>query len=58
MTSDRPYRKGLPRRQVIDMLSQKSGTQFDPRVIECFVEMCAEEDTGTPEPACAASASQ
>ena len=39
LTSDRPYRKGLPKQQVLAMLAEKSGAQFDPDVIEVFVKM-------------------
>lgn len=45
LVSDRPYRKGLPREQVVEMLRQKSGTQFDPKVIDVFVRLCAEDET-------------
>ena len=39
MVSDRPYRKGLPRPQVLEILRQRSGTQFDPAVIEVFIRL-------------------
>ncbi|HST08778.1 MAG TPA: HD domain-containing phosphohydrolase, partial [Terriglobales bacterium] len=42
LTSDRPYRKGLPAEQTIAMLREKSGIQFDPEVIEAFTAMMAE----------------
>ncbi|HEY1272082.1 MAG TPA: HD domain-containing phosphohydrolase, partial [Terriglobales bacterium] len=42
MISDRPYRKGLPREKVIEALTQRSGTQFDPKVIEVFRRLCDE----------------
>jgi putative nucleotidyltransferase with HDIG domain len=41
MISDRPYRRGLPQRQALEMLSQRSGTQFDPLVIEVFMRLTA-----------------
>ena len=41
IVSDRPYRKGLPKRQALQMLRQKSGTQFDPTVIEVFTRLTA-----------------
>ena len=44
ITSDRPYRKGLPKAQTLEMLRQKSGVQFDPRVIEAFTRLCQEEE--------------
>jgi putative two-component system response regulator len=34
IVSDRPYRKGLPTRQALEILKQNSGTQFDPRLVE------------------------
>ena len=41
MVSDRPYRKGLPKRQALEILEQRSGTQFDPLVIEMFMRLAA-----------------
>jgi putative nucleotidyltransferase with HDIG domain len=43
LTSERPYRKGLPHQQAVDMIRQKSGTQFDPKVVEVFLTVCAEQ---------------
>ncbi len=37
MTADRPYRKGLPRKQAEAELLIHSGTQFDPEVVDYFV---------------------
>jgi putative nucleotidyltransferase with HDIG domain len=45
MVSDRPYRKGLPKKQVVQMLREKSEIQFDPKVIEVFVRLCADDET-------------
>jgi putative nucleotidyltransferase with HDIG domain len=42
LTSDRPYRKGLPAEQTIAMLLEKSGIQFDPQVIEAFTAAMSE----------------
>ena len=39
MVSDRPYRKGLPQLQALEILRQRSGTQFDPTVIEVFMRL-------------------
>lgn len=39
IVSDRPYRKGLPKRQALEILIQRSGTQFDPMVIEVFTRL-------------------
>ena len=40
MTSDRPYRKGLPREEALRILRENAGSQFDPAVVEAFI--CAE----------------
>ncbi|MCW3010528.1 MAG: diguanylate cyclase [Solirubrobacterales bacterium] len=37
MTSDRPYRRALPRELAIAQLRKHAGTQFDARVVEVFV---------------------
>ena len=37
MTSDRSYRKALPRDEAVAELRQCSGTQFDPRVVEALL---------------------
>jgi len=36
MTSDRPYRKALPRAEALKELKRCAGTQFDPRLVEVF----------------------
>lgn len=36
MTSDRPYRKGMPIPQACERLRQAAGTQFDPEVVDVF----------------------
>jgi putative nucleotidyltransferase with HDIG domain len=43
LTSDRPYRKGMPMLEVLAMLQQKSGIQFDPQVIVAFGQVFAEK---------------
>lgn len=42
MTSDRPYRKGFPREKAIAIIKQESGKQFDPAIVEAFLEAIAE----------------
>jgi HD-GYP domain-containing protein (c-di-GMP phosphodiesterase class II) len=37
MTADRPYRKGLSRKQAEFELLAHAGKQFDPGVVDCFV---------------------
>ncbi len=41
MVSDRPYRKGIPKQQALQILRHGSGTQFDPKVIEVFGRLSA-----------------
>jgi len=36
MTTDRPYRKGMPPWEALNELESKGGSQFDPKVIEAF----------------------
>jgi response regulator RpfG family c-di-GMP phosphodiesterase len=43
MTSDRPYRKGLPLDAVVRELHKFSGTQFDPVVIDAFLKLLEDE---------------
>lgn len=45
MVSDRPYRKGIAKREVIEMIKKRSGIQFDPNVIDVFVHLCANDET-------------
>ncbi len=42
MLTDRPYRKAFPYSKVIEELRTGAGTQFDPFVVESFVEMLSE----------------
>lgn len=42
MTSDRPYRKGLPRERAMQIIRENLGTQFDPDLGEHFLEMLKE----------------
>lgn len=36
MTTDRPYRKGMPPWQALEEIVANSGTQFDPQVVDAF----------------------
>jgi putative nucleotidyltransferase with HDIG domain len=58
MISDRPYRKGLPQEEALDLLKQKSGSQFDPKVIDAFCRVYAEEHGADHELARAAAAAK
>ncbi len=42
LTSERPYKKPMPLEETIKIIKEKSGTQFDPRVVEAFLE-CLDE---------------
>lgn len=38
MTSDRPYRLGMPRERAIQILKEESGKQFDPSAVEALLK--------------------
>ncbi|MBW3619856.1 MAG: HD-GYP domain-containing protein [Actinobacteria bacterium] len=40
MTSDRPYRKGLPVHVAMEEIERCGGTQFDPELASAFVKLC------------------
>jgi diguanylate cyclase (GGDEF)-like protein len=42
MTSDRPYRRALPREQALEELRRNAGTQFDPRVVDILLSQMDE----------------
>lgn len=46
MTSDRPYRKAMSREAAEAELGRGRGSQFDPRVVDAFVAMLAEDLAG------------
>lgn len=39
LTSDRPYRRGMAHREAVDLIEQCAGTQFDPLVVEAFLQL-------------------
>ena len=41
LISERPYRKGMPVNQVIQMVREEAGTHFDPKVVQAFLEVMA-----------------
>ena len=43
MTTDRPYRKGMPIMKAIGILQKDAGTQFDPVVVDAFVNIANRE---------------
>ncbi len=42
MTSDRPYRKAMPREEAESRLAAGAGRDFDPSVVEAFLRVLAE----------------
>ncbi|HTS75550.1 MAG TPA: HD domain-containing phosphohydrolase [Bryobacteraceae bacterium] len=38
ITSDRPYRAGMTHEEAVALISECSGTQFDPAIVEAFVK--------------------
>jgi len=44
MTSDRPYRKAFDKEYAIKELKRCSGKQYDPRIVNIFLEILEEED--------------
>jgi HD-GYP domain-containing protein (c-di-GMP phosphodiesterase class II) len=43
MRSDRPYRKALTREAAIAELRRCAGSQFDPKIVDAFLRIEAEE---------------
>jgi len=43
ITSNRPYRKALGRECAIDIIKNESGKQFDPEIVQAFLEVMAQE---------------
>lgn len=41
ITSERPYRKALSKEEAINEIVKNSGSQFDPQIVELFVEKVA-----------------
>ena len=39
LTANRPYRKALPKKKAIEIIKKGSGTQFDPIVVNQFLEI-------------------
>jgi HD-GYP domain-containing protein (c-di-GMP phosphodiesterase class II) len=43
MTSDRPYRKALSNEQAVEELKKNAGSQFDPTLVDLFLEILDDE---------------
>jgi putative nucleotidyltransferase with HDIG domain len=48
MTTDRPYRKGMPPWTALEEIVSKAGRQFDPEVIEAFKMVFTNKQEGEP----------
>ncbi len=46
LRSDRPYRKAWTRKRTIDYIRGLAGKQFDPHIVDIFMEMIEEQDQG------------
>lgn len=44
MTTDRPYRRAMPKEEALRQVKEGAGTQFDPEVAEVFVELLGERE--------------
>jgi len=42
LQSDRPYRKAWTEKQAIAFLKDQSGIQFDPQILETFIDLIKE----------------
>ena len=40
LTSDRPYRRAMSEQQAMDIILERRGTMYDPRVVDMFVRVC------------------
>ena len=43
MASDRPYRKRLSKKKIVEELEKNSGTQFDPEIARIMIEILHED---------------
>jgi len=53
MTSDRPYRKALPREAALEEIRNNSGTQFDPQLVDVFLAVLSQTEPAEPQPSSA-----
>jgi HD-GYP domain-containing protein (c-di-GMP phosphodiesterase class II) len=44
MTSDRPYRRAFDQEKALAELRKGTGTQFDPRCVEAFMEFLRKKE--------------
>jgi putative nucleotidyltransferase with HDIG domain len=48
MTSDRPYRRALPREEALQELSRGAGTEFEAKVVEVVIELARRGELAPP----------
>jgi putative nucleotidyltransferase with HDIG domain len=48
MTTDRSYRRGIPHERAISVLIEKTGIEFDPHVVDAFLQISCAELIGHP----------
>ena len=41
LSSDRPYRKGMPSKEVVEYLQKEAGHLFDPHIVDVFISLIA-----------------
>src|SRR5262245_38058875 len=46
LTSDRPYRRAMSEEAALDILRQRRGTMYDPRVVDTFISMYRDIELG------------
>jgi putative nucleotidyltransferase with HDIG domain len=51
LVSDRPYRPGMEPERVVEIIRQGAGRQFDPRVVQAFLEVMSRKEPGSAQPA-------
>ena len=42
LVSERVYKAAVPHLTAVDIIRAASGSQFDPRIVECFLELTDE----------------
>lgn len=45
LTNDRPYRKAWSKEKTLDYLKENAGTQFDPHVVDLFIDLITKGST-------------
>jgi HD-GYP domain-containing protein (c-di-GMP phosphodiesterase class II) len=43
LLSDRPYRKGVPKKQVVDYLEKEAGHLFDPEIVRQLIALIPQD---------------